>query len=276
VFGSSVFNLYIWLTKSPTDAKPRDVVRYFRATEIRKKNIKKMKLPNPEIEAEIYYLTENEGGRKTSLKSGYRGQFNYDGKDWDAPQEFIDKEFCELGESVKVYLQTLSTDFHIGKFKINQEFEVREGNKTVGKGKITKILREDFNYWDGNTFLKSINQNIKPYSDPDDILGFKIDFEGYLDQTELIGDIEFKMTGNPECMLLVNCKLIAKNVQPRDVAYKIIECWKTQLATSNQLYKVEMKNIYNLKKNQLEMEKFELTFATWHSIYLTGKIILTK
>jgi hypothetical protein len=28
VLGSSVFNLYIWLTKSPTDAKPRDVVRY--------------------------------------------------------------------------------------------------------------------------------------------------------------------------------------------------------------------------------------------------------
>ena len=25
VLGSSVFNLYIWLTKSPTDAKPRDV-----------------------------------------------------------------------------------------------------------------------------------------------------------------------------------------------------------------------------------------------------------
>ena len=27
VLGSSVFNLYIWLTKSPTDAKPRDVGR---------------------------------------------------------------------------------------------------------------------------------------------------------------------------------------------------------------------------------------------------------
>ena len=26
VLGSSVFNLYVWLTKSPTDAKPRDVV----------------------------------------------------------------------------------------------------------------------------------------------------------------------------------------------------------------------------------------------------------
>ena len=29
VLASSVFNLYIWLTKSPTDAKPRDVGRKF-------------------------------------------------------------------------------------------------------------------------------------------------------------------------------------------------------------------------------------------------------
>lgn len=235
-----------------------------------------MKLPNPEIEAEIYYLTEDEGGRKTAVKSGYRGQFYYNGKDWDAPQEFINKEICELGESVKVYLQTLSSDFHVGKFKINQEFEIREGNKTVGKGKITKILREDFNYWDGKTFLKSINGNIKPYSEHDDLLGFKIDFESYLDETELIGNIEFEMTENLECMMLVKCKLIDENIQPRDIASKIIECWKSRLATSNQLYKIEIENIYNSKKNQLEMERFELDFATWHKIYLTGKIIVTK
>lgn len=37
----------------------------------------------PHLEAEIYYLTEAEGGRKTPVASGYRGQFYYDGKDWD-------------------------------------------------------------------------------------------------------------------------------------------------------------------------------------------------
>ena len=31
VLGSSVLNLYIRLSKSPTDAKPRDVSRYFRS-----------------------------------------------------------------------------------------------------------------------------------------------------------------------------------------------------------------------------------------------------
>ena len=38
VLGSSVLNLYFWLTKAPTDAKPRDVVRHWRATQKLKKN----------------------------------------------------------------------------------------------------------------------------------------------------------------------------------------------------------------------------------------------
>ena len=106
---------------------------------------RKFKLTEPELEAEIYYLTTEEGGRKTAIHSGYRGQFFYDGRDWDAPQEFIDKEICNLGETVKVYLQTTRPDIHNGKFFIGKEFEIREGAKTVGKGKIIKIMRSDFN-----------------------------------------------------------------------------------------------------------------------------------
>ena len=111
---------------------------------------KKYKLPNPELEAEIYYLTVEEGGRKSCVCSGYRGQFYYDGINYDAGQEFIDKEYCNTGEIVKVYLQTLSPNNHIGKFYIGKEFEIREGNKTVGKGKITKIICSNF----GNKYKK--------------------------------------------------------------------------------------------------------------------------
>jgi hypothetical protein len=221
-------------------------------------------------------LTEQEGGRKTAVGNGYRGQFYYNGKDWDAPQQFLDKEICNLGETVKVYLQTLSTDFHVGQFIVGQEFEIREGAKTVGRGKIINILRPDFNYWDGSTFLQAIDKNIKPYSDSDDLLGFRIDFEGWLSETEIIDDIEFEMTGNLESMMLVKCKLINNTLQPREVSDKIIECWKTRLATSNQLFKVHMETHYDSDKNQLHIVKFVLTFATWHSIYLTGQIIVTE
>ena len=31
------------------------------------------KLIEPELEAEIYYLTQQEGGRKTAISNGYRG-----------------------------------------------------------------------------------------------------------------------------------------------------------------------------------------------------------
>jgi hypothetical protein len=235
----------------------------------------KYKLWQPELEADIYYLTEQEGGRKTAVGNGYRGQLYYNGKDWDAPQQFIDKEICNLGETVKVYLQTLSPDFHIGQFFVGQEFETREGSKTVGKGIITKILRQDFNYWDGQTFLHSLSPNIKPYSG-DNLTGFKYDFDAYLSETEIIKDIQFEMSENLECMMMVKCKLLNNKYQPREVADKIIECWKTRLSTSNQLYKVQMDTNYDINKNQLHIEKLILTFATWHTIFLTGKIIVTE
>lgn len=108
----------------------------------------KHQLRRPELQADIYYLTEQEGGRKSSITSGYRGQFHYDGEDFDAMHQFIDKDWCQLGETVKVFLQTASPDFHAGKFYVGKEFEIREGSKTVGKGKITNIFRPTFEYWD--------------------------------------------------------------------------------------------------------------------------------
>ncbi|MBF0578009.1 elongation factor Tu [Dysgonomonas sp. GY617] len=100
--------------------------------------------PIPELRANIYYLLEKEGGRKTSVRNGYRGQFHYDGKDWNACQAFIDKEICLLGETVDCYLTTASPQFHIQKFYVGKEFEVREGTRIVGIGIITEILRPDF------------------------------------------------------------------------------------------------------------------------------------
>ncbi len=239
-------------------------------------NSNKYKLREPQLEAEIYYLTEQEGGRKTAVNNGYRGQFHYNGKDWDAPQQFIDKETCNLGETVKVYLQTLSPDFHIGHFFVGQEFETREGSKIVGKGKITRIIRPDFNYWNGSTFLKTLDKNIKPYSDTNDFLKIRTDLESWLTNTSIIKNIEFEITGNLECMILIKCKLINKNLQPREVAHKIIEGWKTNLIPSNQLYKVEMNTSFDWNKNQLQTDKFILSFATWHSIFLTGQIIVKR
>lgn len=233
------------------------------------------KLPRPELQADIYYLTEQEGGRRTPVASSYRGQFHYNGKDFDAMQQFIDKPWCQLGETVQVFLQTASPEFHAGQFYVGKEFEIREGSKIVGKGTITKILRPDFSYWDTKSFLEKLNANVKPY-DNENMQGYRIDFEHFLSETELFNDIDFEETGNNENLLVIKCKLAKKDIQPRLIADTVIKTWKTNLATSNQLYKIELKTKSDIRSNNLLLDKFILTFASWHSIYLTGKIIVTQ
>jgi translation elongation factor EF-Tu-like GTPase len=101
-------------------------------------------IQNPELEAEIYYLTTAEGGRQSYVASGYRGRFHYNNYDWDAPQQSLDKEVCELGGSVKVLMKTTRPEFHIGKLYIGMEFEIREGLQVMWRGRITRVLRDDF------------------------------------------------------------------------------------------------------------------------------------
>lgn len=238
-------------------------------------NVDSFALIAPEIEAEIYYLTETEGGRKTPVGNGYRGQFYYSGKDWDAPQQFIDKVWCNPGETVRVQLQTLSSEYHVGQIKEGMEFETREGSKTVGRGKVLKVLRDDFTYWDQETFIKNLNKDIKPYSG-DDLLGFRIDFDGYLTETETIDDIQIEITDRPECMILVKCTLLDKDLPCRQVGDRIIECWKNDLRISNHLYKADLQCSFDDQTFKSRLEKFTLTFATWSSIYLTGQIIVTR
>jgi translation elongation factor EF-Tu-like GTPase len=96
--------------------------------------------PEPDIEAEVTYLSTENGGRQGSISSGYRGQFHYEGHDWDAPQYFVGKDRVEPGESVTVRLYFLSPQAHVGRLEVGTMFLVREGLKTVGYGKVTRLL----------------------------------------------------------------------------------------------------------------------------------------
>jgi translation elongation factor EF-Tu-like GTPase len=94
-----------------------------------------------DVEAEIYFLTPEEGGRRTPFTSGYRPQFYYDGHDWDAIQNYPDEqEPVHPGDTVTAYLSFLSPHCHVGQLFPGKEFLVREGARTVGRGRITKIL----------------------------------------------------------------------------------------------------------------------------------------
>ncbi|GDY18704.1 hypothetical protein LBMAG56_00490 [Verrucomicrobiota bacterium] len=94
----------------------------------------------PDIEAEITFVSSAQGGRKTPARSGYRSQFYYDGHDWDAHHEYPDVEWVYPGQTARVLLRFLSPDAHLNRVHPEMEFQVREGQKVVAHGRVTKIL----------------------------------------------------------------------------------------------------------------------------------------
>ncbi|MCT4663669.1 MAG: hypothetical protein N4A45_00380 [Flavobacteriales bacterium] len=227
----------------------------------------KFKLPNPELEGEIYYLTEQEGGRKSNIHTGYRGQFFYDNKNWDASQEFIDKEVCKPGEMINVRLQTTSPDLHAGQFFIGKSFEIREGAKTVGFGKITKILKQNFKYWDPSSFVFNLTKEIEPY-DNQNLDAFIENIHYGLDFIRKKGKLKFtKSISNKNQMLTIECIIKDKNISARPLIDEICSSWRNEIELKNSLYKIDIKHVDN-------RFQFKLVFATWQENYLTGKIII--
>ncbi|MBK9940612.1 MAG: hypothetical protein IPP13_03190 [Kouleothrix sp.] len=93
-----------------------------------------------DIEAEITFLTTEQGGRKTPAFSGYRPQFYYDGHDWDAVHDYGDIAQVAPGQTVTAFLSFLSPEYHIDRLYPGKEFQLREGQRVIGCGRVTKIL----------------------------------------------------------------------------------------------------------------------------------------
>ena len=98
-----------------------------------------------EVEAEIRYLRTEEGGRRTGVCSGYRGQFFYEGDDYDGFQYFPhipDNALVELGTTVRALIrfrQERWQEVHSKRITVGMPFQIREGNRTVGRGIVTKV-----------------------------------------------------------------------------------------------------------------------------------------
>jgi len=97
------------------------------------------------IEARIRYLTTVEGGRNSSVASGYRGQFYYGGNDYDGYQSFPDfnpGEYITLGTEVRAFIEFSKSrwdEVHSRSIYIGMPFEIREGSKKVGNGVVTQL-----------------------------------------------------------------------------------------------------------------------------------------
>lgn len=82
--------------------------------------------------AEIFVLTEDEGGRHTPFATGYTPQFYFGAADVSATIELDAESVVSPGDHATV-------GFALGKptaFEVGMRFAIREGGKTVGAGKI--------------------------------------------------------------------------------------------------------------------------------------------
>lgn len=91
-----------------------------------------------QFEAEIYVLTQKEGGRHTPFFKGYKPQFYFRTTDVTGAVELpADKEMVMPGDTV-TFNVTLGQPIAI---ENGVNFAIREGGKTVGAGVVTKVIK---------------------------------------------------------------------------------------------------------------------------------------
>ena len=89
------------------------------------------------VEAEVYVLSKDEGGRHTPFFSNYRPQFYFRTTDVTGTVKLLGgAEMCMPGDNVKIEVELLT------KVAMDEQlrFAIREGGRTVGAGVVTKIL----------------------------------------------------------------------------------------------------------------------------------------
>lgn len=95
--------------------------------------------PHTKFEAEVYVLAKEEGGRHNPIFTGYRPQFYFRTTDVTGNITLADGvEMCMPGDRSTLVVE-LSADKPVA-MDANLRFAIREGGKTVGSGRVTKIL----------------------------------------------------------------------------------------------------------------------------------------
>ena len=224
-------------------------------------------MKRPDLEIKMKVLSELEGGRRTPFYDGYRGQLYYDNSDWDANYIILNKQTAIPGEEVNLKVKTIGREIHYGKFEIGKPIKIREGNRTIAKGEITKVVNQKFELWNLRKFQETTAKSLKAYFG-DKILGFKIDFEHYLFNEELFDNIEVIEYEDVERILTI--KLKKKEIKFSPIYQFITKQWSKNLTLGRDRVRIDHKLINDT--NNLDWMNFQ--FATWNTIYMTGQIIV--
>jgi elongation factor Tu len=94
--------------------------------------------PHTTFEAQVYILTKEEGGRHNPFFSGYRPQFYFRTTDVTGSVELPSgTEMVMPGDNTEMTVE-LITPIAMDE---GQRFAIREGGRTVGAGRVTKIIK---------------------------------------------------------------------------------------------------------------------------------------
>ena len=94
--------------------------------------------PHKKFKAEVYVLSKEEGGRHTPFFANYRPQFYFRTTDVTGVIELpAGVEMVMPGDNVSMTVELI----HPIAIEKGTEFSIREGGRTVGAGKVTKIIK---------------------------------------------------------------------------------------------------------------------------------------
>ncbi len=92
--------------------------------------------PHTKFEAQVYVLTQEEGGRHTPFFNGYRPQFYFRTTDVTGGLSLKGAEMCMPGDNIVMEV-TLGKPIAMEQ---GLRFAVREGGRTVGSGVVIKVI----------------------------------------------------------------------------------------------------------------------------------------
>ncbi|MFR7658506.1 MAG: elongation factor Tu, partial [Eggerthellaceae bacterium] len=94
--------------------------------------------PHTEFEGQVYILTKDEGGRHTPFFDGYRPQFYFRTTDVTGVAHLPEgTEMVMPGDNVELRGELI----HPIAMEEGLRFAIREGGRTVGSGRVTKIIK---------------------------------------------------------------------------------------------------------------------------------------
>ncbi|MDQ4107827.1 MAG: EF-Tu/IF-2/RF-3 family GTPase, partial [Actinomycetota bacterium] len=94
--------------------------------------------PHTEFEAQVYILSKEEGGRHTPFFDGYRPQFYFRTTDVTGQAHLPEGvEMVMPGDNVEMKVDMIAPIA----MEEGLRFAIREGGRTVGAGRVTKVVK---------------------------------------------------------------------------------------------------------------------------------------